>query len=270
MNRTEYDAVQALSFSGMKELLKSPAHYRHWLTAEREQTKAMLIGSATHSAVLTPSAFKDSYAQAPECDRRTKDGKAIWEAAQQALKPGQQVLAFDDFQQVMDIADAVTRATYEAGIELRDGDAEVPLVGKDRETPIKGIPDFISAADHFIYDLKTTSEGVTAGAALRTILNNRYHVQAAHYIRLAHCHRSDVEGFRVIMVEKDAPFSVAIYQVTGEVLEAGRKECERAYALYDQCVAEDKWPTLLERDGVVSLDTMPGSKSKASPATLSF
>lgn len=255
LSRAEYDQEDALSFTGLKELLKSPAHYQHWRTAVREETKALIIGAATHSAVLTPDIFKDAYAMAPECDRRTKEGKAIWEAAQAALKPGQKVLAFDDYQHIMDIADAVTKV-----FPATEGWSELPLFGKDRETPIKGIPDFI-AADGWIYDLKTTSDAIDERSALRTILNYKYHVQAAHYIRLAQNHRGDILGHRIIFVEKDAPHSVAIYEIAGEILDAGRTECERAYAIFDRCRAENTWETLLEHQGIVRLDTFPGSKA---------
>lgn len=267
ITRAEYDQEDALSFTGLKELLKSPAHYQHWRTSIKEETKALIIGAATHSAVLTPDLFKDAYAMAPECDRRTKEGKAVWEAAQAALKPGQRVLSFDDYKHVMDIADAVV-AVWSTPIANPNGWAETPLFGKDRETPIKGIPDYIDS-DGWIYDLKTTSDGIDERSALRTILNYKYHVQAAHYIRLAQCHRSDILGHRIVFVEKDAPHGVAIYEIAGEVLKAGRDECERAYSLYDQCRAESNWPTVLQRQGVVTLDTLPGSKA-AKGVTVSF
>lgn len=259
LTRQEYDAIDALSFTGLKELLKSPAHYQHWRNAQQEETKALVIGAATHSAVLTPLAFKDAYAQAPEVDRRTKDGKATWEAVQSSLKPGQKLLSFDDYKHVMDIADAVTKV-WNVNEDLTAW-AETPLVGKDRETPIKGIPDFISS-EGWIYDLKTTSDDISERGALRTILNYKYHVQAAHYIRLAQNHRGDILGHRIVFVEKEAPHSVAIYEIAGEILDAGRDECERAYAIFDRCRAEGKWETLLEHQGIVRLDTFPGAKAK--------
>lgn len=264
LSRAEYDQEDALSFTGLKELLKSPAHYQHFRTAVREETKALIIGSATHSAVLTPDLFKDAYAMAPECDRRTSEGKAVWKAAQDALKPGQKVLSFDDYKQVMDIADAVTKI-WNAGPDAWN---EAPLFGTtEHGTPIKGIPDCISA-DGWIWDLKTTSDGIDERSALRTILNYKYHVQAAHYIRLAQCHRGDINGHRIIMVEKDT-LQVAMYEIAGEVLQAGRDECQRAYALFDNCRTEAYWPTILERQGILRLDTLPGSKAKAG-ATISF
>ena len=265
LTRAEYDQEDALSFTGLKELLKSPAHYQHFRTAQREETKALIIGAATHSAVLTPDLFKDAYAMAPECDRRTKEGKAVWEAAQAALKPGQRVLGFDDYQHVMNLADAVTKL-WNPGPDAWN---ETPLFGTtEHGTPLKGIPDCISA-DGWIWDLKTTSESIDERGALRTILNYKYHVQAAHYIRLAQCHRADILGHRIILVEKDAPHSDAMYEIAGEVLQAGRDECQRAYKLFDDCRADGYWPTILERQGILRLDTLPGSKT-AKGATISF
>jgi len=264
LTRAEYDQEDALSFTGLKELLKSPAHYQHFRTAAKEETKALIIGAATHSAVLTPELFKDAYAMAPECDRRTKEGKAVWEAAQAALKPGQRVLSFDDYKQIMDIADAVTKV-WNPG---PDAWCEIPLFGTtEHGTPLKGIPDCITA-DGWIYDLKTTSDGIDERTALRTVLNYKYHLQAAHYIRLAQCHRGDIQGHRVMLVEKDT-LQVAIYEIAGDVLQAGREECQRAYKLFDDCRAEAYWPTLLERQGILRLDTLPGSKAKGG-ATISF
>ena len=136
------------------------------------------------------------------------------------------------------------------------------MVGKDKNTLLKGIPDLIDA-DGWIYDFKTT-EDASERNALRTILNYGYHLQAAHYINLAHCNRNDIRGFRIVMVEKEAPYEGGIYEISGEVLELGFKETQRAYALYDKCLTENTWPGY--HSGIVKLDTLPGSKAKAANA----
>ena len=45
-HRVLYDGIQALNYSGSKELLKSPAHYQAYLNQEREETKALRMGLA--------------------------------------------------------------------------------------------------------------------------------------------------------------------------------------------------------------------------------
>ena len=48
--RAEYEAIDALNYTGMKELLKSPLHYQQWLKNRhiKEDTKALRIGKMTH------------------------------------------------------------------------------------------------------------------------------------------------------------------------------------------------------------------------------
>ena len=270
MTRAEYEAVPALSYSGMKELLRSPAHYQHWLKNPREETKALRLGKATHAAFLTPDVWASTYKTLPaDLDRRTKDGKATYEAILSSLKPGDTLLANDEYELATELAFAATRISdnllYRTGAWI-----ERPLVAKDKATPLKGIPDLIDS-EGWIYDLKTT-DLADERSALRTILSYGYHLQAAHYIRLAHCNRSDIRGFRLVMVEKDAPHIGAIYQIDGDLLDLGRKETDRAYSLYDRCVASGEWPGYSETPGAVTtLSELPGSKKAgASSTSLTF
>ena len=262
MNRTEYLAIPALSYSGMKELLRSPAHYQHWLANPRPDSKALRIGRATHCAFLTPDVWATTYKAIPECDRRTKEGKAVHEAFMSSLKPGDEALAFDEYELVTEIAQAASRIADNL-IHQTGAWVEKPLTGKDKTTPIKGIPDLIDS-EGWIYDLKTTEDASERGFS-RAILNWGYHIQAAHYIALSHCNRSDIRGFRIIAVEKEAPHEGCVYEIAGDLLEQGRKECERAYSLYDRCTASGEWPGLapLTAAGdraVVKLTDLPWAK----------
>ena len=261
LNRSEYDAIEALSFSLMKELIKSPGHYIHAKTAKREETKALRLGAAAHMAALQAEKFIQSYAMCPEADRRTKEGKMIWEAFQSSLKEGQVGLNFDEYNEVISMADAFRKVAEAADcMDCFDSDAwvECPLTAKDIRTPLKGIPDSI-APTGWIYDLKTTSSEVTERGALSTILSWKYHLQAAHYRNIAHAHRDDILGFRIIIVEKDT-LQGAVYQVAGELIDEGAKRCSEAYALYETCQKSGKWPSLAE-SGVTVLDRLPGSKA---------
>ena len=260
LTREEYNALPGLSYSGIKELLRSPAHYQLHLKAEREETRALRIGSATHLGFLLPDKFTATYAQAPKCDRRTKDGKELYQHALDSLKPGQTLIPNDEYEEVIRLIDAANALVADRDHLFADAWAETPLVGRDKNTPLKGIPDLITA-DGWIYDLKTCEDASESGF-LRTILNYRYHVQAAHYIRLAHCNRNDIRGFRLIAIEKES-YQGAIYEVRGEVLDLGNKQLERAYSTYDDCLATGKWPGY--PSGVTVLDSLPGSK-KASTA----
>jgi len=72
VTRQEYDAIRALSNSGMKDLAVSPLRYWfHWINPapkpeeDETETKALRIGSALHCAVLeSPEVFDTRYARA--------------------------------------------------------------------------------------------------------------------------------------------------------------------------------------------------------------
>ena len=80
MNNEQYHAdTSAISASGLKLFMRSPAHYyAAYLDpnrVERQPTPAMRLGTATHCAILEPTRFNAEYAVIPESiDRRTKEG----------------------------------------------------------------------------------------------------------------------------------------------------------------------------------------------------
>ena len=95
-SRVIYDSMQALNFSGCKELLKSPAHYQAYLNNPREETKALKVGKYVHALVLEPDAAVTGFAILPEgIDRRTKDGKATYEAFMSTAE-GKTVLTLEE------------------------------------------------------------------------------------------------------------------------------------------------------------------------------
>jgi hypothetical protein len=77
-DRKEYRAFPALNQSAAKHILTSPAHYQAYINTPQEETKALKFGTVVHSAVLEPHTLDDLYVTAPDCDRRTKEGKAVW------------------------------------------------------------------------------------------------------------------------------------------------------------------------------------------------
>ena len=265
LTRAEYEAIPALSYSGMKELARSPAHYKAWLTDKREETKALRIGKAVHCAFLQPDLWAKTYKAIPACDRRTKEGKALYEAFMDSMKDGDTALPFDEYELATEVAQSAERIS-DAHIIRTGAWAETPLTAKDCKTPIKGIPDLIDG-DGWIYDLKTTDDA-TERAVIRTILNYGYHIQAAHYLTLASAHVDGIKGFRLIFVEKEKPYAGAVYEIAGELLELGRKTAAALYQTYDKCVSEDNWPGLPSH--VTKLDSLPGSKKTAPDAGLTF
>jgi exodeoxyribonuclease VIII len=80
-----YHGGPGVSKSGLDLIARSPLHYwTRYLDPQRtptEPTPSMRLGTAIHTAVLEPGEFAKRHHVAPVVDRRTKDGKAAWEAA---------------------------------------------------------------------------------------------------------------------------------------------------------------------------------------------
>src|SRR5690554_8185442 len=60
MSNEEYhDLPDSISKSGLDLIVRSPAHYR--FAEHREPTRAMVIGTAIHAAILEPDVFATEY-----------------------------------------------------------------------------------------------------------------------------------------------------------------------------------------------------------------
>ena len=77
ISNEEYRSGPGVSKSQLDQFAKSPAHYMASLTTPRKETPAMRIGTLFHGLILEPERVQ--IAVAPQCDKRTKEGKYLWE-----------------------------------------------------------------------------------------------------------------------------------------------------------------------------------------------
>lgn len=233
----DYDAIDAVNYSTLKELARSPLHYRHRLDAPREQTKSMFRGSAAHTAILEPIEFMRRYVVF-EGARRA--GKA-WEAFQEE-NAGKVILKEDEFNTAMAMRDAVQRCAT-AMAYLRRGQHEAALAWTDPETGIacKGRPDFV-ADDNTVVDVKTTRDPSPFWFQ-RDVARLQYHVQAAFYVDgLAQITRRESRAV-IIAVESAPPHDVAVYRLPDdEVLGPGRDAYRAMLTKLAECRRDNRWP----------------------------
>ena len=62
----DYHAMPGASASRLKQLQRSAAHMRYAMDNPQEPTQAMIIGTATHSAILEPVLFAKEWGRLPE------------------------------------------------------------------------------------------------------------------------------------------------------------------------------------------------------------
>lgn len=239
----EYSAYPALRCSLLKEILRSPAHFRHALENPREQTPAMRLGSDIHTAILEPLRFRSSYVVSQKFDRRTKDGKAQAEAFE-AANAGKVIVDEETYKRI----DGCVQSVYQnelAKAELVGGRAEAAFIWNDFESGIdcKAKPDFLRERERVLVDVKTTSDASPA-AFSRDLAKYLYHVQAAYYLDgVSAVAGTRFDTFRIVAVETTAPFAVAVYELNSATIEKGRELYRRALHNYAECRALDAWPT---------------------------
>jgi hypothetical protein len=270
----DYTKIEAENWSTLKHALKSWQHYADAKVAPRKDTPAMLMGRATHCAVLEPDTFPlryvvldDGYDWPPS--RATKIGKAEWAAYQERhpdcgdptpaewraaifaeTNPGKDILTATQYVACLSMRDAV-RSHPIAGPLLDMGAAEqviewaetVPFGLGTVTVFCKGRLDWLRAARVFV-DLKTTRAVKLHHFAGQAEALGTFH-QFAWYRRglaaIEKCSR-DAVITRVIAVENVRPWSVAVREPDWESLDTCDVEIDALLRGLVACRESGKWP----------------------------
>jgi hypothetical protein len=236
-----YHAHEAMSASGAKKILKSPAHFRLMRTKPTKPTDAMQFGTVVHCGVLEPLTFAAHVASpAPDVDRRTREGKAEWSAFCEA-SAGKIVLSAADYARASRCIAAV-REHPTARALLEGAKVEVSMFWRDGrlDVPCKLRADALNHGG--IIDLKTTTDASPEGFA-RQCANLLYHVQGAHYCSGAeHVLDASPEFFAFIAVESEEPHAVACYALPGNAIAAGGHLMNVALERYATARKLGTWP----------------------------
>jgi hypothetical protein len=249
----------SLSSTGAKMLLaQSPFHFWHAsaLNPDRlpESDKRHLnVGKAAHDLLLLQDRWPDAYHVTPEgFSRAAKKAQAddIAEAEHAAAR-GLTILSHDDDTTVRAVA-AALRGNPLAMRLLSDGVAEETLAWQDGETGVwlRARPDFRTTscasggAIRIDADLKFMAATHCSPVGFsRAIDSFGYHQSAAFYADGIKAVYGQAPTHRVhVVVEKDAPHSVSLYQLPAEDLDYGRALNRRAIRLFADCQAADRWP----------------------------
>ena len=230
-NKQYHSMVEYLSKSSLDQLHKSPANFQAYIQGEKkEPTASMVFGSLVHSVLFD----QDDFAIMPSCDRRTKEGKMLYEAFLETSEGKELIVTSEQHEHALRIAQAVAIHPKAAAL-LSEGVAEKPVFGELGGMPAKCKPDFHNTKFNVLVDLKTTNDASPTEFA-KSVWNFRYHVQAALYMDLTNAKR-----FFFIAVEKEAPFNCEIYELDEESIAIGRAEYLADIETYKKCLKTDNW-----------------------------
>ena len=247
----EYHRHGSVSKSQLDQFAKSPAHYLASLTTPRKETPAMRIGSIFHGMVLEPERVK--IAVAPVCDKRTKDGKATWEAF--CLEnAGAEIVTAEEGEMLNGMAASIKAHPAASALLSGRGIAEGSCFWYDERSGelCRCRPDWFRE-DGIIVDLKTTEDASLDGFT-RSVAKYNYQVQAAMYADgVEWATGSPVKAFAFIACEKTPPYAVQCFQLDFQATEAGRVTYQNLLLDLADCKINGKFPAYSEKVETISL-----------------
>jgi exodeoxyribonuclease VIII len=170
-----------------------------------------------------------------------------WEAFK-AANDGKTILKDDHYNTALAVSEAVKAHPVAGPLFRGQGRNELTIQWThDSGTLCKARIDRLGTA---LIDLKTARDVSPAGFG-RACANYGYVTQLAFYADAAKAAGLGVFPVRIVVVQKVAPYDVAVYDINDDQLEVGRREYEKALGVVAKCKASGVWP------GVAPVEPLP-------------
>jgi hypothetical protein len=236
-----YFASPALSSTGARLILDSPARFHYRQTHPEPITRAFDVGSAVHAKVLgvgAAIAVIPDEILASNGAASTASAKAFIEDARAAgLTPVKAAVAEEiDAMSEAALTHPTARALFE-----QPGIPEASLFATDPETGVEIRARFDFWAPISV-DLKTTATLASKSGFEKAVANHGYDVQQEHYGDTEKLITGERRPFVFVVVEKTPPYLVGVHQLDREFVEIGRKKAARARRIFAECTASGVWP----------------------------
>lgn len=243
-----YFDINALSYSGLKEFAKSPAHFKYWLTKQDEATEAMKFGSALHAALLEPDKLA---VQEGGTTWRTKGFKDF------EAENNEKVCVPEDAFRIIELMTTSLLGNMTVKGMLSRAEKETELFWEDNDYSFKCKCKidmlYVQNDTAIIADIKTTDDA-TPSAVAKTIANFKYHWQASWYPdAVRQCRGIKDVRFLWIFVEKKPPYSVGLYEPDAEMLDVAHRQIQELLPDYAECLEKDHWPSISSQTQTISL-----------------
>lgn len=230
----------SISASGMKTLLRSPAHFLYERTHPKT-SDALDLGTVAHAMVLGVG----SPYVAVGGNRNRNDVKA---AIAEAEAEGKVVLKPEQLETAERMADAVLTHETAGKLLAGDGDAELSMFWHDPEFDVtrRCRWDWLSAGGVGV-DLKTTRDANPKWLG-KTTAEYSYDLSAAWYLDVAAGLDVEVAAYALVFVESAPPHPVVVAELDADFIDIGARKTRRALEVYRRCLDTGEWPGYLPDD----------------------
>lgn len=238
-----YDKADGIRRSDLWVINKTPYHFKYHMEHEKEQTKALAFGAAVHAYILEPTTFRQKYAIAPICDRRTKDGKAEWaDFLDLCAETGAEPISADDMATINDMAAALKANELASNLLIGDHEKEFfwtdDLTGEECKCKVDCLTEYDGKP--FIVDYKTT-DSCEDGHFERSARKYGYQFQAGMYCEGVFQNTLTEHGFVFVAQEKTEPYAVRVYFCDTEWIKRGYDKFRELIGTYHWCKVNDQW-----------------------------
>jgi hypothetical protein len=241
---SKYHAHPALSSTGARRILESPARFDHWRKRQEPGKQAYDVGHALHTKVLGIGAGTVAYPDehiTPSGAVSSKAATVAWAEEQRAA--GYTPVAPAQARKVDGMTEAVLAHPTARALLEKDGDPEASIFAKDEQTGVEMRARFDRLSTDIAIDLKTTARLANAEGFARVVAEHGYDVQQEFYERVyTQATGQERIPFVFIVVETEAPHLVGVHSLDVVWAQMGAAKVQRALETYAECTTSGVWP----------------------------
>lgn len=243
VSESEYHSHHALSSTGARRLLETPATFDYWRRHQQPGKQSFDVGTAVHTRLLGVGAGVIEY---PD-EHITPSGAVSTKAATVAWAEGQRASGFTPIApaqaaRINGMTEAVLAHPIARALLEKAGHSEASVFATDTDTGTPMRARFDRLNDATAIDLKTTAKTASVDGFMRTVAAYGYDVQQEFYEHALEQAGEPRRPFRFIVVEAEAPHLVAVHELDVEWQQMGAAKVQRALELYASCSATNTWP----------------------------
>ena len=226
-----------VSASDIKNFLKSPKYYywNKYLKKEKDEGRHFAIGSALHEMIMEPHLFKSNYIVMPKVDKRTKEGKLLYENFLIEAE-GKTMLDTEEMEMIGEmVTNATNNKTFMALLENSHRELSAYLIDEKTGLKLKMRPDILCQTKSTIVDIKSCLDS-SPKAFKGNVYSYSYSISAAFYSDFL-----ERENYIFSAIEKSQPYQTSLYALSDDMVEYGRNQYRLALNLLKWSYANNYW-----------------------------
>jgi hypothetical protein len=243
----EYAEIDALNFSTLKPMMRSPLAYKWALDNPAVETDPQKIGTVVHRMILEPNNLGELAVWGDMPDEKVRRGQ-VWDRFQEK-NAGKTILTRSEKEFVVGCTVAVRRNPLAMKYLRQDGPTEVSMFWHDNVTgrAMKGRIDKLIPKKHTMANLKTTRscQPYKFGAQAYSL---GYYMHEAMYASGYQQLTGEMPKQKLIAFESRAPYEGAVYRIPPDVRLQGLEDFYKLLAKLAECERTDHWPAEMEEE----------------------